>query len=247
MFLQFEGIENVRDLGGMTRADGAVVRTGRLLRTGRLEKATDADAARLEKMGLWAVVDFRDIGECDRNPDRVIGSAVYHKMPALPPLSDFFGKPGEPGFTAKRCHDDFCMIYRLLAQSPQSQETYTKFFEILLASQGRTVLWHCTQGKDRTGVAAMLLLSALGFEREQILDEFMLTNEFTLPLLERMLSTGHHDDADIMREVFTVWRENAQLYFDTVELEYGSVQNYLEMALNIGPEQIETLEGYYLE
>ncbi|MBR2717522.1 MAG: tyrosine-protein phosphatase, partial [Oscillospiraceae bacterium] len=161
MFLEFEGIENVRDLGGLLRADGARTRRGLLLRSGRLENATDGDLQRLAEMGLSAVVDFRDGGELDRSPDRQVPGAVFRHLPALPKLQENFRRVDDPTYTAEELHNDFRRIYRLLAQSTEAEEAYAAFFRILLASEGRPVLWHCTQGKDRTGVAALLLLTAL--------------------------------------------------------------------------------------
>ncbi len=179
MTLTFEGIENVRELGGLERADGAAVRQGVLFRTGKLSEATDGDIERLKDIGLCAVMDFRDIGESRRSPDREVPGAVYYHLPALPDLGKLFTKsPRDESYTPQEVHNEFHSLYRYLALSPESHEAYARFFEILLASEGRPVLWHCTQGKDRTGVAAMLLLTALGFERETILREYMLTNEY---------------------------------------------------------------------
>ena len=248
MFLPFEGIENVRDLGGLLRVDGAKIRPGLLLRSGRLEHATDGDLERLQKMGLSAVIDFRDPGELLRAPDRMVPGAVYRHLPALPDLSKTFKPVDDPTYTAEEVRNDFRRIYIYLAQSPESIETYSEFFRLLLASEGRPVLWHCTQGKDRTGVAALLLLTALGIDEETILRDYMLTNEFTQRLLDRAVERA--DPAfppDVAREVFLVYEENIRSYVNCLEIEYGSVMNFLELALGIGPDEIETLERYYLE
>jgi protein-tyrosine phosphatase len=135
-----------------------------------------------------------------------------------------------------------------LATSPEALDAYTRFFEILLASEGKPVLWHCTQGKDRTGVAAMLLLTALGLEEDTILDEYMRTNDYMKPMLERYAAEGKsQEELALLKEVFFVFYENARFYLDCIRVEYGSVSLFLELALNVGPKQIETLEGYYLD
>lgn len=248
MFLEFEGIENVRDLGGLLRIDGAKIRPGLLLRTGRLEKATDADVRRLADMGLAAVIDFRDTGEVRRAPDRAVPGAAYHNLPALPNLADNFRRPDDPSYTAEEVHRDFRRIYRVLSQSNEAQEAYAAFFRILLASEGKPVLWHCTQGKDRTGVAALLLLTALGIDDTAIYRDYMLTNEFTQGLLDMFEAMEDPPfSLDIAREVFFVFEDNLRMYQHCIELEYGSVMNYLELALGVGPDEIETLERNYLE
>ena len=248
MFLDFERIENVRDLGGLLRLDGAKTRGGLLLRAGRLTHATDADIRRLEDMGLAAVIDFRDVDEMRRSPDREVPGAAYYNLPALPNLADNFRPVNDPSYTAEEVHKDFRRIYRFLAQSNEAQEAYAEFFRILLAAEGRPVLWHCTQGKDRTGVAALLLLTALGVDDTTICRDYMLTNEFTQATLDAFSAMEDPPfQADIAREVFLVFEENLKLYQNCLEFEYGSVMNYLELALNVGPDEIETLERYYLE
>lgn len=247
MHLNFEGIENARDLGGLLRADGAKVKPGVLLRTGRLGEAADTDVARLREMGLWAIVDFRDDGEILHAPDREVTGAAYHHYQALPPLSEHFKPVNDPSYTAEEIHEDFRRIYRFLAQSNEAQEAYTAFFQVLLASEGRPVLWHCTQGKDRTGVAALLLLTALGIDEETITREYMQTNVFMQTILDSLAAMEKPPmPMDMAREVFWVFPENLALYRRCLEIEYGSVMNYLELALGIGPDEIEALERYYL-
>ena len=248
MFLDFEGLENVRDLGGLLREDGAKTKSGVLLRTGRLGKASNADIQRLADMGLWAVIDFRDTGEIRKSPDREVPGAEMHHLQALPELSQTFKPIDDESYTAEEVHRDFRRVYRYLAQSNEAQEAFTAFFRILLASEGRPVLWHCTQGKDRTGVAALLLLTALGIDEETIYRDYMLTNEFTQGILDEFAGMESPPfPMDIAREIFLVFEENLRFYQHCIELEYGSVMNYLELVLGVGPDEIETLEKYYLE
>ena len=247
MFLEFEGIENVRDLGGLLRLDGARTAEGLLLRAGRLTHATDGDIRRLADMGLAAVIDFRDADEVRRAPDREVPGARYINLPALPNLADNFRPVDDPTYTAAEVHTDFRRVYRYLAQSNEAQEAYSEFFRILLASEGRPVLWHCTQGKDRTGIAALLLLTALGVDESVIFRDYMLTNAFTRATLDAFAVMEDPPFApDIAREIFLVFEENLKFYVNCLELEYGSVTNYLELALGVGPDEIETLERYYL-
>jgi protein-tyrosine phosphatase len=247
MFFEFEGIENVRDLGGLPRLDGTSVRKNILFRSGKLADATDGDIQRLTELGICTVIDFRDGAECQRDPDRTIPGAVYCHLPALPDLSALFGPMGSD-LTPAQAHDHFRQLYRYLATSPEALNAYTRFFEVLLASEGKPVLWHCTQGKDRTGVAAMLLLTALGLEEDTILDEYMRTNEYMQSMLARYADAGKsQEEMALLREVFLVFYENAKFYLDCIRVEYGSVPLFLELALNVGPREIETLERYYLD
>ena len=94
----------------------------------------------------------------------------------------------------------------------------------------------------------MLLMSALGFDREAVIEEYLRTNQFAQKQLDGMrLARATEEELALMGEVFPVFERNALYYFDCIEIEYGSVQTYLEMALNVGPEQISRLEDWYLE
>lgn len=249
MFIPFEGIENARELGGLTRADGARIRSNVLLRTGKLETATDEDLRRLAEMGVAHVVDFRDIREVEEHPDRPLPGAEHHHLPALGNLQSLFKKrPDDPTMTAGEIHRDFTQLYQFLARSPESQDAYEAFFRVLLESGGKPVLWHCTQGKDRTGVAGMLLLIALGFEEEQAIAEFMLTNRFSQKQLEELRERGlSEEEITFMKEILLVFEENARYYLRCLQMEYGTVPGFLELVLGVGPKEIETLEKYYLE
>ena len=248
MFIEFEAIENVRDLGGLLRVDGARTKSGLLFRSGRLSEATDADLEKLRAMGICAAVDFRDADEIRKHPDREVPGMRQYAFPALPPLKDTFHLVEEKGLTARIVHDDFQRLYRVLAQSNEAQEAYAGFFRVLLESEGKPVLWHCTQGKDRTGAAALLLLTALGIDEDTILRDYLLSNDFMQSVKERFDAMEHPPLApEISAEVLFVHAENLRLYRRCLEIEYGSVENYLELVLEIGPDEIEKLENYYLE
>ena len=245
MVYNFEGIENFRELGGMVRLDGARVKEGLLLRAGHLGHASEADVRRLSDMGLALIVDMRDKHERDRSPDKEVPGARNLWLPPAPDLPAIIPMKAESPAQVRQVFHEF---YRLLSLHPVAIDAYAAFFQKLLSSEGRPVLWHCTQGKDRTGVGAMLLLSALGFEEEPIVGEYLLTNRFAARQLEAMrLARASEEEIAVMAEVFPVREENARYWFDCVRIEYGSVQNYLEMALGLDPEAIARLEEAYLE
>ena len=245
MTYSFEGIENFRELGGMVRLDGARIREGLLLRAGHLGHASEADVRRLADMSLALIVDMRDRHERDRSPDKEVPGAENVWLPPVPDLEAVIPIKSNVPHEVRYVFHEF---YRLLSLHPAAIDAYAAFFQRLLAAEGRPVLWHCTQGKDRTGVGTMLLLSALGFEEETVIGEYLLTNRFAARQLEAMrLARASEEELALMAEVFPVREENARYWFDCVRLEYGSVQSYLEMALGLDPEAIARLEQTYLE
>ena len=245
MFFDFDGIDNGRDLGGLTRLDGGRIREGMLLRTGHLGNASDGDIKRLQDMGLGLIVDMRDHRERERHPDRAVPGARNVHIPPVPDLEVYIPIKSRDPMEVRAVFHEF---YRLLSLHPLAIDAYGAFFRELLSSEGRTVLWHCTQGKDRTGVGGMLLMSALGFDREAVIEEYMRTNLFAQKQMEDMRARGAtEEDLALMGEVFPVFERNARYYFDCIEMEYGSVESYLELALNVGPDEVARLEELYLE
>ena len=186
MWLKFDGIQNVRDLGGLPASDGRHVKPGRLLRGAGLAHATDADIARLQAIPLRQIVDFRDGSECARHPDRPVTGALYHSLPALPALPGQAARNGGvPDFAPL-----FLRIYGELASTKESHFAYFEFFRILLACPEGAVYFHCTQGKDRTGVGALLALTALGVPQEVIAEDYFLSNEGLKEAMEHPESPG---------------------------------------------------------
>ena len=243
MFFDFENIDNARDLSGLTRPDGARIREGMLLRTGHLGRASDGDIRRLSDMGLGLVVDMRDNRERERHPDRPVPGAKNIHIPPVPDLEVYIPIRSQDPLEVREVFHQF---YRLLSLHPLAIDAYGAFFRELLAAEGKPVLWHCTQGKDRTGVGAALLMSALGFDRDAVIGEYLLTNQFAQKQMEALAGAPEAQIA-LMREVFYVYERNIRFYFDCVEMEYGSIGHYLELALSVGPDEIEKLEEYYLE
>lgn len=245
MFYTFDGVENVRDLGGLTRSDGAKIRENVLFRTGHLGRASQADVQRLADWGVKLVIDMRDRRERDRSPDKEVPGARNLWLPPVPDLEEVIPiKSTVP----REVREVFHEFYRLLSLHPVAIEAYEGFFRELLAAEGAPALWHCTQGKDRTGVGTLLLLSALGFDRETAVWEYLLTNQFAQGQLEAMrLARATEEELALMGEVFPVFERNARYYFECVDFEYGTMDNYLELALGVGPRERARLEEYYLQ
>jgi len=244
MRLCFEGIENIRDLGG-TRVSGGVVKDGVLLRAARLSAATDEDVAALCAMGLRHIIDFRELAECRKNPDRPVPGAQYHHFSALRPMTGRISARIR-SLDAAAIGERFKSIYRYMAQGRNAARAYTDFFEVLSISTG-AVLFHCTQGKDRTGIAAMLLLTALGADEETIREEYFLSNIALQKNFDKMRESG----ADAARlaaaeQYLFVREETVNVYFETMREEHGGMTGYLRDIVGLRDEDFVRLREKYV-
>jgi len=247
MFIDFQGIINARELGGMTSEDGRKVKKNCLLRCGELEKATDEDIRRLqEAFGIRYIIDLRDPLEAEERPDRDVPGAVYVSLPALPPMEQ--PKDRIKNGPQSDIMDMFPQIYRELAESPESIAAYRRFIRLLVEGEGAPVLWHCRQGKDRTGIAAILLLHLLGVPREECIREYLLTNRFMQPRFDAYLSKEKEAwKIDMMKLISFVREDWLAEYWTIIDERFGGLDNYLQDILLITEEDRSKLRSYYLE
>ena len=245
MWLQFDGIHNVRDLGGLPAANGKTVRYGRLLRGAALTEASDRDLQRLsEDLAVRHLVDFRFADEGVRQPNRPIPGAKVHVLPALERVSGL-SRPseGEPDFFTM-----FQNIYARFAESDYTASAYRKFFDILLDCTDGAVYFHCAQGKDRTGIAAILVLTALGVDRGTAIEDFFLSVEGLRCELEKPTMPGSANWSLATRErLVFVFPEALAQFTDRVDQRFGGIEGFLRQRIGLTDKEFSMLRELYLE
>ncbi len=262
------GVNNARQLGGYTGADGRKVKDNVLIRTGTLFKAPGETVKLLEEIyRVCDIIDLRMDQEAQYMPDPEVSGAVYHHLSVMNdyPISEEdmetflkIMQIKDSGERYKMIYDsgikvDMRDIYKMIAFSESGVAGYSEFFRILLNKpEDRAVLFHCTQGKDRTGIGAVLALLALGVDRETAVSDYLLTNEACAWMLDdvREAVKRKTDDADILRcaEMFEcVEREYIGAVLDKIDEEYGGAIRYISETLGVGEDGIGKLRGMYLE
>lgn len=217
--------------------DGRRIRQNCLLRTGNLSEATPKDLEILREIyNIHDVIDFRDRRECEEFPDRSVIGSGYHHLPMLA-IMNFTNETEQKQFQERLKEDPVGMLKRAywnLAVHPMAQEAYRCFFQIILRADGRSVLWHCTQGKDRTGAAAILLLAALGVPEQAIKEEYFITNKIMQKEYDRLIKSGLPEDQwDVMKTELFVRKDCVNLFFHVVQKKYGGMDSYLENVLKL--------------
>ena len=263
-------VNNARELGGYVGADGKKVKKGVFLRTAALGNASEEDIERLcDVYSLGTVIDFRMDREINANPDPEIAGvkninlkimdekAMAAKMQALT-AEDIEGiDPTDPVgrlMIAIKAGIVGDQMYINFLSGEQGQKGYTAMFDELLAlPEGRSLLFHCTQGKDRTGCAAMLILSALGVDEDTIIKDFMLTNIYNAKLIasqrKELIEAGYSGDEleTIMSAKDQVNRKYMENALDWMKENYGSAEGYIKQVLGVTDEEISTLRARFLE
>lgn len=189
-WIELEGVENVRDLGGLPLRDGGRTAFGRLLRTARLHELTDADVEWLTGVyGVRVVIDLRSPKEVERDgptPLERAGVRTEH-LSVLPE-----GQRPIP----REDEDPKLFNYRgYLAHRPENMLAAVR---LLVDPDTGPALVHCAAGKDRTGVFCALIGDAVGVTREALVEDYALSNERLERILRRGVGPAYDlDPADI--------------------------------------------------
>ncbi|EFA23027.1 tyrosine-protein phosphatase [Bifidobacterium gallicum] len=244
--LDFDHIANCRDLGGIATADGHHVKPGMLLRSANLHHASDQDLLALREIGVQNVVDLRTKQEREAEPDRLLSTWNIYELPSFKEMSELGaqlnGVIAHPGTF-------ICHMYTDLLVSKQGIACWSEWLRLLVDRPG-SYLFHCTQGKDRTGIAAALILAVLGVDEQTIRDEYLQTNLYMnteTPRLVKMVDKVMPMDVEADITQFLV---AAPAYFDAMMQQanqYGGLLGYAQQQLGVTDDDIAFLRATYLQ
>ena len=248
--LPLEGGQNFRELGGYKTSDGREVKWGMLYRSGAMNRLTEADFRYLASLGLKTVVDFRDNSERAKEPvtwPAASAPKVFtrdYKMDHNP-LSNMLTQPGLTGEKAKVA---MATLYREIPIDFADQ--YRVLFRQLLNDEGATA-FNCSAGKDRTGVAAAILLSVLGVPRETVIADYLLSNQYFRPLTETLAGDPQADfyrslPPEVLKALMGVDRSYLEAAFATMESQPGGIEGYYRDKLGLDAAKIALLQSKYL-
>ena len=269
-FLPVKGIVNARDLGGYDLQKGETLRNSVLIRAAHLAEATDADLSYLSGIPVAKVIDFRKEEEKRGKEDRMIPGAEYIVLPidasgnAAGQASEKEKKKLSKGkkFDIRKlivfaAFNDKAKVvaremYPTLLFDPDCQMQFAEFFRQVLSTENGAVLYHCTQGKDRTGIASALLLAALGADRKTIVADFDATNkvyEDDVRKYSRRVRFwgGKEEEIAVVKAFMGCNTENFVKALERVDAEYGSLEAYLEQVLGVTAADREVLRRRYLK
>lgn len=259
--MNLRGVTNARDLGGMPAADGKRIARRRLVRSSSLHDATPEDMKQLLHMhSVDCVIDLRTDAEMEREPDPkpLMRGVKYMHLPVFTQDAVGITSGGNPvkDFRAmmEYAGKPFEMISELYVKcvlGENGKRAYTEFLDDLLSEETGATLWHCSQGKDRTGIAALLVEYILGVPPRYIRDDYLATNLFVGGWAEKMRKFladkkfGRTIDDDVNAYAFA-----NECYLDAmlsaVKGAYGSLDNYIVRALGFDADKQAKLRELYL-
>ena len=215
-----EGAVNFRDQGGYRTENGRFVKWRRLFRSDSLHDLTESDVQTITgTLGLTTIVDLRSINSVleDGRGLLALSGIAYHNYPFLerrgiePPTSG--SDPGER-LTA---------IYQWILLNAGT--LMAQAFNALAQDVNQPALFHCNAGKDRTGVLGATLLSVLGVSREDVVADFLMTNEVIDGILARIKKMPGFQDST--RDGIMAPQSAIEKFLDVMQREFGGPESYL--------------------
>ncbi|MEP5939237.1 MAG: tyrosine-protein phosphatase [Erythrobacter sp.] len=252
-FLPTDGIHNLRDYGGYAVAEGGRVKNGLLFRSGQHKEATDKDLSLVDALDIRTIVDLRGNSEragfpCRRS-ENFTATVIHHdgETASSPPHEAAAGK----GITPEMARQRMLALYTRMPVNPAMISMFGRYFKSLDERDGGNLV-HCFAGKDRTGIAASMLLQVLGVHHDDVVGEFMLTNEapttdiLIRQSLPRMEAHYGPIDEEAVRNLMGVRPEYVETYISEVTHSHGSFDGYISDIIGVDEAMRERLKARFI-
>ncbi|MBK5720917.1 tyrosine-protein phosphatase [Dysgonomonas sp. Marseille-P4677] len=238
--LPMTGGYNFRDMGGYQNTDGKYVKWGKVFRSDDLHNLTDADLEYLAAIPLVSIVDFRSEEEMQMGPDKNPTSLKKNYAYSISPGNLMNAvKKDVSKITSEQADQLMMDMNVLLVSDTTCINRYKDFFALLQNEDDAPLMFHCSAGKDRTGMAAALFLSALGVDEKTIIKDYLLSNTYLANKYAKLKAEN-----PAMKSFFEVKAEFLQAGLDRIKKDHGSVENYLKNVLNVDIQKMRDLYLY---
>lgn len=254
--LKITSVRNARELGGYVGWQGRPIKMGRLVRSGKLNRLSAKDAEYLRSYNLTTVIDLRTTGEIQREPDllwpgvatqhiSISSQEVGHVSKDLVETKKRFASDQYAGFK------HMCYLYREFITNEHSRQGLAQFLQAAAQSQQGALLFHCSEGKDRTGICAVLLLWALGVDWDTIREDYLYSNFLLADYRKGVEHAGQAKGESVemtasMRSLASVANEYLDTALLTIRREYGPMASFFKKGLGLDQKFLENLRANYL-
>jgi len=231
--IPMEGCLNFRDLGNYTCAGGQTTRTGKFYRADSLAKLSDNDITAIAALGVSCVLDLRFAYEAEEGVNRLRerGGFLYKNISVAE-------KAQENPLDFPDTNEEFYI--NILQKSGAEVAEVFRFF---LANRNKSFVFHCTAGKDRTGVIAALLLDLAGVSREEIIADYALTHGYMWDSLMAIKTAIEAKYGTTLKEsMFAAQPKSMEAFLEELYKTYGGAAAYLS-AQGLTNAEIDTLRG----
>ncbi|GAB2536198.1 tyrosine-protein phosphatase [Gracilibacillus alcaliphilus] len=247
--IQIEGAINFRDLGGYLTADGRRVKYGLLYRSGDLSQVTEQGKQHLKELGIRRICDFRGEMERHNHPDPVLADVDHVALSLIQEeqIVDPRQQQKHVQELAENINPEQLLI-EINRMMVDQESLLRQFIDLVLDTAQTPLVFHCTAGKDRTGIGGALILMTLGVSKELVIEDYLKTNQNAHQLM-RLNPHPAKDEGmdDFLEGMMGAKVEYIGAFLDGIDKKYGAFDIFLEQGLGISAEQRNKLKDFYLE
>ena len=245
--IEIKKVNNFRFLGGLKNSEGKILKDSLIYRSANLHQLKSGSFDDFEKLKINKVIDLRTKQEIAKETDHLPNHIIYKNYPAFEDKNDEVKdakKLALKGKISKGDADKRMMRFYTDYVSENPEVIKKIITEILNAD--KPVLYHCTAGKDRTGMITALILKILKFDNVVVFDEYLVSNNLRQNLIAKRLglaNTFHFVypklDIGVIEKTSWIERNYLQAAFDEIDKKYGSMDDYIHHILGISEAQRE--------
>ncbi|MFB6839625.1 tyrosine-protein phosphatase [Streptomyces sp. NPDC056361] len=236
--VRLSGTVNLRDAGGYRTETGQWVRMGEVYRSDALDRLTADDEATLRRLGVNTVFDLRTADERAKNPDKVPAGADYVVADVFAGSGAFQAMPKTPAEAEQMMID----AEKAMVSGDGGKKAYGQVLDGIRADDARSVLFHCTAGKDRTGWSNAALLTALGVPRDTVMADYLASNTYRKAANDALLGHLPPQQAAVYKPLLDVRPEYLASGYAEVDAKFGSFDRYLDDALGLDHRELKRLK-----
>lgn len=244
---------NFRDLGGIKTIDGRQIRSGLLYRAGDFSRLTEDEKDILSnQLKLHHILDYRDQHEIDRCPDNLWANTQYINVPANPLINEITASltsDYDDIFILKK-YSPFDFMIKLYQLLPFNNQAYQQLISLLLNANGKPLVQHCAVGKDRTGIGVALTLFALGVSEEDVMQDYLFTEQCLQTFREETLNQYKNkftqEELDKYKIIFSAKKEFLTAAINEIKQRYQTIDNWLAKEYQLDEKNKKNLQQIYL-
>ncbi|UQB70034.1 tyrosine-protein phosphatase [Epilithonimonas zeae] len=243
--IEIKKVNNLRYLGGIKNSEGKILKDSLIYRSGNLHQLRKSSFDKLDKMKIGIVIDLRTQQEIDKEPDQLPKVINYKIYSAFEDKNDEMSNAKQLALKGNITKNDTDkrMIQFYTDYVSENPEIIKQIISEILNSD-QPILYHCTAGKDRTGMITALILKVLKFDDSVIFEEYLQSNNLRQHMIQKRLNlanTFHFVypklDIGVVEKTSWIEREYLQSAFDEIDKQYGSMDNYIHQILGISENQ----------
>ncbi|MTG98762.1 tyrosine-protein phosphatase [Myroides albus] len=251
--IDFRKVHNFRDLGGIPTSEGRYTKWGKIYRSGHLHKLNSKEKEKVVSLGITTIIDLRTDKEIGKKPDKTPNSLTYHNYQAYDDSEDMFSKTKKDVLKGKLTPSQAdSLVVEFYSLYPTHDIKKVREIVLTILDNTESTLFHCSAGKDRTGMIGAILLSILKVEQQVIIDEYLLSNNYRVEEVSSRMKLAKFGkflypkiNYQVIENFSWIKPMYIQAMFDGIAKEYGSMENYILNGLQIDKEkQREYIEKY---